>query len=85
MKTTADWVLHQVRWETANRYYVARAYEDLLGDWIVEKAWGGLTNNLGNGQQEIVTTMAAAEKALARIHNERKARHYRVMGEAYAT
>ena len=79
MKTAADRVLRQVRWETASRYYVARAYEDLLGDWIVEKAWGGLTNNLGNGQQEIVSTYEDAVTLMSKIHRERSKRHYGVV------
>lgn len=71
----------QLRWETDSRYYVARAYQDLLGDWIVEKAWGGLTNQLGHGKQESVTSLDAAVAALTRVHKERSARHYRLIGE----
>lgn len=71
--------MQQLRWETSSRYYVARAYQDLLGDWIVEKAWGGLHNHLGNGQQEIVSTYEAALQVIGCIHRERKARRYHLV------
>jgi hypothetical protein len=76
MTPTEQTIHRQLRWETDSRYYVARAYQDLLGDWIVEKAWGGLTNKLGNGKQEIVSSFDAAVSALTRIRKERSARHY---------
>ncbi len=85
MTPTEQLLQRQLRWETDSRYYVARAYQDLLGDWIVEKAWGGLTNKLGNSKQEIVTSFDAAVSAMMHIRKERSARHYSLVRDIDAT
>lgn len=66
----------QLRWETDSRYYAARIYPDLLGDWVVERAWGGLKNNLGNVMQEVVPNYSAAMGKLTTLLAERNARNY---------
>lgn len=71
--------MEQIRWETERRYYAAKLYQDLLGDWVVERAWGGLHNNIGNGAQEIVPAYSDAVAAMARIHKERRARRYGIV------
>lgn len=81
MKPTEQTLHRQLRWETDSRYCVARAYQDLHGDWLVEKAWGGLTNKLGNGKQEIVSSLDAAVATLTRIRKERSARHYSLVDD----
>lgn len=85
MTPTEQLLQRQLRWETDSRYYVARAYQDLLGDWIVEKAWGGLTNKLGNSKQEIVTSLDAAVSAMTQIRKERSARHYSLVRDVDVT
>ena len=36
-----------VRWESPSRYYEAVLQRDLLGDWVLSTANGGLRNRLG--------------------------------------
>lgn len=36
--------MREIRWESKRRYYTARLSQDLLGDWVIERAWGGLFN-----------------------------------------
>lgn len=69
----------EIRWETKRRYYAARVYRDLLGDWIVESSWGGLQNKLGNSQQQVVPSYPAAVGAMVQIHKQRRARHYGIV------
>ncbi|MET3109289.1 hypothetical protein AAKU58_004140 [Oxalobacteraceae bacterium GrIS 1.18] len=68
--------MKQLRWETENRFYCARVYKDMLDFWVVEKAWGGRQNNLGNIGQEVVPTYRDAIQTVLRIHKERRARKY---------
>jgi hypothetical protein len=71
--------MHQMRWESDRRYYAARVYPDMLGDWVVERAWGGLFNKKGNSQQEVVPSYKAAIAKMLAIHMERRARKYRIV------
>lgn len=66
----------EIRWETRNRYYAVRVYQDLFGDWVIHKVWGGLHNNLGNGDQQVARTFDDAVIALERICRERRSRLY---------
>lgn len=64
--------MEQIRWETERRYYAAELYQDSLGDWVVERTWGGLHDNLGNGAQVVVPEYSDAVAAMVRIHKERR-------------
>lgn len=65
-----------LRWESDKRYYTARIHTDLLGDLVVERAWGGLYNRKGKLIQEVVPSLEAAEAAIADIAARRSAHHY---------
>lgn len=39
-----------VRWESPSRYYEAVLQRDLLGDWVLSTANGGLRNRLRVGR-----------------------------------
>lgn len=71
--------MRQMRWETDLRYYAVRVYQDLFDAWIVERAWGGKRNQLGNRAQEIVLTHLDAELIMQRLHTERAARKYELV------
>jgi|GEM_PF-4171089 len=36
---------HSLRWETSTRYYLAWIQQDLFGDWLRLRAWGGKGQN----------------------------------------
>ena len=69
----------QIRWETQHRYYAVRIYQDLFGDWIIESAWGGLHNNLGNWKRHMLPSYQEAINTLLRINKQRHARHYGIV------
>lgn len=71
--------MHTIRWETNQRYYVARVSQDLLGDWVIESSWGGLHNNLGNRKQQIAASYRDAIDALVKIHAKRRSRKYGIV------
>ena len=68
-----------VRWESDKRYYAARLHTDLLGDTLVCRAWGGLHNNLGHGDQQLVSDHEAGERILAAIDRVRVKHKYRLV------
>ena len=37
----------KARWASPTRYYAADVYQDLLGDWVLVTARGGIGTNLG--------------------------------------
>jgi hypothetical protein len=39
--------MNHARWESPIRYYAARVYQDIFGDWVLSCARGGRRNNLG--------------------------------------
>lgn len=65
-----------LRWESPQRYYAARVHTDLLGDLVIERAWGGLHNRKGKLTQEFMPTPEAAEAAIADIAARRTAHNY---------
>lgn len=64
------------RYESARRYYVARLSVDLLGDYVIEIAAGGLFNRLGRAWSQPVATLEAGIDVLMDIGRVRKTRRY---------
>lgn len=68
-----------VRWESDKRYYAARLQTDLFGDFLVARVWGGLGNNIGNGDQQLVADQAEGERLLESINRVRVKHKYRMV------
>jgi predicted DNA-binding WGR domain protein len=64
------------RFETATRYYLCTAQQDLFGHWEVFRAWGAKGSALGNSLREPADDEAHAQQLLARVLQERAARGY---------
>jgi len=64
------------RWETASRYYEARLGLDLLGDWVLELAWGGRRNRLGGHRTRVVDGPHQGMVALQLLDTRRRRRGY---------
>ena len=67
------------RWESDKRYYTARLHTDLLGDTLVARVWGGLHNNLGNGDQLLVADHAEGQRILDAIDRVRVKHKYKLV------
>lgn len=65
-----------LRWESPQRYYAARVEQDLLGDWLISCAWGGLGNNNGAMQSMPLPSRDAANAAVDMVHERRIKHHY---------
>ena len=70
-----------LRWESPQRYYAARVYEDLLGDTVVGRSWGGLHNNVGNTDTVVVMTPEGAAREIEEINARRTAHHYTLVAD----
>lgn len=64
------------RYESERRYYTARLSVDLLGDYVVNVAAGGLFNRLGRAWTVPVATLDDGIAMLADIAHARKLRRY---------
>ena len=72
-----------VRWESPSRYYEAVLQRDLLGDWVLSTANGGLRNRLGALRHLALPSRDAAVKELASLHKLRLRRGYLSQQPAY--
>lgn len=66
-----------IRWESATRYYEAILQQDLLGDWVLSTAHGGLRNRLGALRHQAFSSQAAAVKRLTELDKRRLKRGYK--------
>lgn len=69
----------EIKWESKTRYYIVRLYRDLLGHWVVTRAWGGLKTRLGGLETVPVPSYEAGLIAMGSFTKQRAARHYRVI------
>lgn len=69
----------RIRWESHSRYYEAVLQQDLLGDWVLSTANGGLRNRLGALRHLALPSRDAAVKALTSLHKLRLRRGYRLV------
>ena len=65
-----------IRLETSSRYYLCCVRQDLFGDWIVWRAWGGKTSALGRSMRLLAASEAQALELLATVLKERAIRGY---------
>ena len=73
-----------LRWESASRYYEAVLQQDLLGDWVLSTARGGLRNRLGAIRHLALTSKEAAVKEVTSLHKLRLRRGYRLVSKREA-
>lgn len=72
-----------LRWESpqSQRYYAARVQQDLLGDWILACAWGGLHNGNGNMQSLPIPDKKMADAFVQAVHDRRVKHHYQLVSD----
>ncbi|MGV0950965.1 MAG: WGR domain-containing protein [Azonexus sp.] len=58
------------------RYYQADLVVDLLGDWCVVTAWGGLGSHRGQVRRAMVASQEEGVKRLQEIERRRQQRGY---------
>lgn len=71
---TTHW--QSISFQTETRYYQICLQQDLLGDWIVQRSWGGLHNRIHGSKQHAYPSLELAEKQLALLIKERHRKKY---------
>lgn len=71
------------RWEnpTSERYYQADLLYDLLGNWVLRKAWGSKHTAKGGGSQVLCLNYAQGLSLLKKVAALRQTRGYVMMDE----
>lgn len=62
------------RWESDTRWYEAELTNDLFGDWLIVRRWGGLFNDRFGTQTDVVPDFLSGVALLFSIDRERHAR-----------
>lgn len=53
------------RWERDTRYYELRLQQDLWGDWLLTRVWGGKGTALGQIRRELCQSYASGASLYA--------------------
>jgi len=61
----------RARWETGERWYEAILTQDLLGDWIVLRVWGGKGSRRHGQKTDMVNSEADGRNLIEQIHKTR--------------
>lgn len=70
--------LISIRWEHSikKRYYQIALTQDLFGDWVITKVWGGINQATGRIIHMACNTYEEAEIHIRKIQYTRKKRGY---------
>jgi predicted DNA-binding WGR domain protein len=64
------------RWERHTRYYEAYLHQDLWGNWVLTRIWGGRGQATGQVRHQPCPSYAAGIAALERVGHRRRQRGY---------
>ena len=59
------------------RWYLLLLHQDLFGDWVLLRAWGGLDSRRGGERKEILDDIGNAERLVKEIRRTRLRHGYR--------
>ena len=69
-----EWI--QQRWEKGTRYYEVYLQQDLWGDWVLTRVWGGRGTALGQIRDMPCTGYSDGLTMLGEVEKRRKQRGY---------
>ncbi len=77
-----NWLLDEwvtVRWENpdSERYYLVMIEQDIFGQWILNRIWGGIHKKLGGNQVSVLDNKDQGIEMLKDISIRRKQRGYK--------
>lgn len=68
-----------LRWQTDTRYYVAEVMQDLFGNWLLRRSWGGLRSARSQSMTVHADSYEHALQLLADVQKRRTQRGYRII------
>lgn len=66
----------QIRYESAQRYYLVRCARNLFGELVLSRYWGGLGSRRGGERHAVMADADALAQALAAIARRRQRHAY---------
>ncbi len=74
-----EWIT--VRWENSlkKRYYLVMIEQDIFGQWVLIRVWGGIQTKLGRTQVSVLDNKKQGVEMLKIISIRRKQRGYRLI------
>ena len=70
-------MLRQIRYESAQRYYLVRCARNLFGELVLSRYWGGLGSRRGGERHAVMADADALAEALAAIARRPQRHAYR--------
>lgn len=71
---TEHWL--RVRWESSTRYYEVHLHQDLWGQWILTRTWGGKGSHRGQIRHQPCPSRQEGERQLEAIGRRREVHGY---------
>lgn len=68
-------------WLTDARYYHVSLVNDLLGDWVLVRRWGGRRSRRGGEKTTYMANRLMGERAYERVCAARRRHGYHCIGE----
>jgi hypothetical protein len=59
-------------------------HQDLFGNWILSKEWGGLNNHLNGGKSEIIEDIDMIDKIIKTFDKKRLSRGYKFISYCHS-
>ncbi len=72
---TEHWI--RVRWESRTRYYEVHLHQDLWGQWILTRTWGGKGSQRGRIRHQPCSSRQEGERQLESIGRRRERHGYK--------
>lgn len=59
--------MQKLQFDAATKWYTAKLYQDLFGDWILAMSWGSKITKLGNSKVKVLESLEQGLKELQKI------------------
>lgn len=74
--------MQRLQFDSPTKWYTAKLYQDLFGDWILTMSWGNKLTKLGNSKIKVLATMEDGLSELSKITKTRLNRAYTLVDDA---
>jgi hypothetical protein len=64
------------RWRRGDRFYRCEVRQDLFGNWVVVRQWGGVSSGKWGAKEMVCKSYAEAEALFAAVAKRREKRKY---------
>lgn len=65
-----------VRWRRGDRFYRCEVRQDLFGNWLVVRQWGGISSGRWGAKETVCESFAEAQAVFEAVAKRREKREY---------